>query len=226
MLSARLSQVDAPQLDGLDAVLVVFDVEVDAASLDARGFVVSVGSSGPVRPRRAILAPASEDDENRSVLLIGELGDATASGQPTHVAVRGPVYAEDGRGLSGLGATVEAFETAPRVVMAVSMRSSPTRCAGADTVVRTYWSDRLRGVGPDDRDRVWVGLGGASVHPVAFDDHATEHGESAQDNVLDLCLPASASAGRLRIEPGAFEDVAGHPSAAIDVQVAVSTGGP
>ena len=46
IVSAHLGRVDDPELGGLDGVLVVFDVEVDAASLDRRAFVVSRAKAG------------------------------------------------------------------------------------------------------------------------------------------------------------------------------------
>lgn len=221
ILSARLSRVDDPELDGRDGVLVVFDLEVDAASLDPRAFVVSRATTGPVRPEMAVLAPANEDDENRSVMLVGDFGDATPQGQPTHVAVSGPLFSE-GRRLSGLGASIEAFELPPRIVALTAMTPAARRCEGAGALVRTYWSDDLRGVEPDDLARIRVELDEGSVHPLRFDDHSTEHGEASQDNVLDLCLADGAPARRVRVEAGAFQDAAGHGSAAADLEIANS----
>lgn len=223
ILSAHLSQVDAPELEGMDGVLVVFDVELDAASLDPRVFFVSRSNAGPVRPRRALLAPANEDDENRSVLLVGDFGATTEDEGPTHVAVSGPLFSEDGTRLSGLGASVEPFGAAARVVAHLTMDSKPGRCESAGRLVRTYWSDVLRGVEPDDLERIEIEIAGAIVRPVAFDDHATEHGESGEDNVLDLCLPPGEPISRVRLEPGAFQDAAGHESSGAELVVANST---
>ncbi len=224
ILSAHFARVDDPRLDGLDGLLVVFNVEVDAASLDRRAFVVSRATTGPVRPRRAILAPASEDDENRTVLLVGEFGDAADGKAPTHVAVSGPLFAEDGGSLLGLGATIGPFTDPLRIVSAVMLPSAPGRCEGAAQSLRTYWDDELRGVQPEDLQRIRVaGAQGDAEHPLRLDDHVTDHDEAGQDNVLDLCIGQADPIVRVWVEAGAFRDAAGHPSAAIELRMDASS---
>jgi hypothetical protein len=220
ILSAHLARVDDPELDGKDGLLVVFDVEVDAAALQPRVFVVTRSTEGPAWPEQAVLAPASEDDENRTVLLVGELGDATAQGQPTHVAVVGPLYAEDGRSLQGLGAPIVPFDVPPQVVAVQVLAAAPGRCERAAQVLRTYWNDELRGVEPEDlpRVRVWAGEA-APAPPLRFEDHTAQHAEAGQDNVLDLCIDDPAPLRRLRIDAGAFRDPAGHASATVELPV-------
>lgn len=220
ILSAHVARLDDLELGGKDGVVVVFDAEVDAAALQARAFAVTYLDAGPVVPERAILAPASEDDENRTVLLVGEL--AAVGAEPSHVVVVEPLWAEDGRSMEGLSAIVEPFAAGPRAVAAHVLAAGPGRCEGAARVVRTYWSDELRGVQIEDLGRVRIasGEGGAEAStPVRFDDHATEHGEAGEDNVLDLCVEGAAPPRRVRIEAGAFRGPAGHASAAADLPV-------
>ncbi|MCA9711924.1 MAG: hypothetical protein KDK70_39170, partial [Myxococcales bacterium] len=88
---------------------------------------------------------------------------------------------------------------------------------GSAQLLRTYWSDELRGVEPDDLARVRVRVGdGEPSSPQRFDDHDAAHGEAGQDNVLDLCLAEAAPARTIWVEAGAFVDAAGHASAAIE----------
>ena len=138
-----------------------------------------------------------------------------------HVAVVGPLWAEDGRSLRGLGAPVEPFAAGPRLVTAEVVTVGPGRCEGAALCVRTYWSDELRGVEADDLPRVRLGGDGAATRsPLRFDDHDAAYGEAGQDDVLDLCLDDPASPRRLSIEAGAFRGPAGHPSAAVELALA------
>lgn len=218
ILSAHLSRAADPQLEGQDGLLVVFNVQLDAASMQPRAFVVSRDDAGPVWPARAIFAPASEDDENRSILLVGDFGGAERS--PTHVAVSGVLFTEDGTSLVGLGAPVLPFATPPRVVAFEVLPGAPGRCEGAPQLVRTYWSDELRGVEADDLARVRIHTGAAEpTHPLRFDDHDAAHDEAGQDNVLDLCVAESAPVVSVGVEAGAFRDVAGHASAAIELRM-------
>lgn len=220
IVSANLARVDDPELGGLDGLLVIFDTELDATAMRPRAFVVSRAETGPVWPKRALLAPASEDDENRSVLLVGEFGDATPEHQPTHVAVSGSLFAEDGSSVTGLGAAVMPFATPPRVVAFEVLASGPGRCEGAAQLLRTYWSAELRGVGPDDLERVRVHVGEAeSAHPLRFDDHAAAYDESGQDNVLDLCMAEAEPLRQVWVEAGSFRDPAGHDSAAVELRI-------
>lgn len=220
ILSAHCSRVDDPELDGLDGILVVFNVEVDAAALDPRVFVVSRAKAGPVRPERALLAPANEDDENRSVLLIGDFGDASDEGQPTHVAVGGPLFSEDGNRLTGLGGAIEPFAAPPRVLAAMMLPSGTEGCDGHPHRLRTYWSDELRGVQPEDRERVRLETEEGNIHhPVAFDDHSFDHAESGQDNVLDLCIEVTDPILKILMEPGVFQDPAGHDNLPIELRM-------
>jgi hypothetical protein len=217
ILSAHLARIDDPELGGKDGLVVVFDTEIDAAALRARAFAVMQADREPAPPEQATLAPASEDDENRTVLLVGELADAASGSGPTHVAVIGPLWAEDGRALEGLGAPVEPFAAGPRMVATEVLAAGPGRCEGAALLLRTYWSDELRGVEDQDRARVRIAVGTTKpVSPVRFEDHAAAYAEAGQDNVLDLCIDDPAPPRRVSVEAGAFGGPAGHASAAVD----------
>ncbi len=271
ILSAHLSRLDDPELGGLDGLMLVFNVELDAAALAPRAFVVSRAEGGLVWPSRALLSPASESDENRTVLLIGEFGGAVgqsgATGpsestepgeatrpeqgvgpsgssepgeatrpeqgadpggasepsEPTHVGVVGPLFSEDGRSLSGLGSSVTPFAAATHLVAVSALPTAPGRCEGAGQLVRTYWSDELRGVEAGDLGRVrLLAEQGEPIHPLRFDDHEVAHAEAGEDNVLDLCLAGPASLRRLVVEAGVFADAAGHASARVEVGLELS----
>lgn len=208
------------QLGDGDGILVVFSEEVDPASLVPQMLLVVSEAGRRSPPERALLSPASERDENRSVLLVGEFSEAEDA--PGDVLVVGPLFTEGGVSLRGLSREIEPVDAPGRVVLAERIRTEDDTCAGARQVVRTYWTDVLRGVEAADLEGVRVSLGsGAEVKPMAFDDHAEggDRGHDGEDNVLDLCLRDDDPARELRIEPGVFEDAAGHPSDAVEIAI-------
>jgi hypothetical protein len=217
LLSAHLAR--APD-DGPTALLLVFSVEVDPTSLSPRAFVVVRKSGELVVPQRALLDPADEYDENRTVTLLGDFGRPEED-PATAVRIVGNVYGEDGSALNDLDAAVRAFETPDELVWIEILRPDEHRCPGARQVVRTYWSDDLRAVEPADLERVQVSFSdGSHVGPVGFDDHAGLGDEAAEvadggdDNVLDLCLDRDAPVSAVALPAGVFEDPAGHATAA------------
>ena len=217
LLSARLTHA---HWDGQSdpVILLVFAQTVDPSTVIPGHFaVISEGGRRTV-PARALLIPANELDEHRSVVLFG---DFTTTGErvPLHVVVRGPVFATTGAPLSPAGASVEGETSPPRLVGAEVMEPAVGRCNGARQVVRTYWSNVLRGVEADDRGRILVTMqSGGSFRPVGFDDHGTTADaidENAEDNVLDVCVDNPGVPAHLQVDSGTFTDPEGHPSLAV-----------
>lgn len=225
ILSAHLERRNAPEFEGLDGLLVVFSHELAPTSVTPEQFVVRLRFGETIVPDTVTLAPANEADENRSVMLIGsftgpepiEPEDATDTthgmNTPTSIAVVGPLYSEDGVSLERIGAEVLPPDAPSEVVLAYR-HSSASVCDGRPAI-RTFWSDTLRGVEPDDLTRITLHAESGPVHPSSFDDH--EFGaESNQDNVLDLCFDEPVVVNRLVVESGVFQDPMGIPSAAVD----------
>ncbi|MEM6992947.1 MAG: hypothetical protein AAF721_20695 [Myxococcota bacterium] len=224
ILSAHFAIDNAPPLDGLDALPVVFSVELDAATVVPAYFLVARSDGSRARPKAAVLSPASESDENRTVLLVGEFG-APGKAAPTNVAVSGPVYSEEGQALRGLAAPVLAFETPPTIVFAESLAPAEGRCPEAKSVIRTYWSEGLRALAPEATAKLRVEIdGGQDVTPTGFDDHGAPGQDAGDDNVLDICVGHDARPLRLRVEAGVLADPAGHANEKLDVDVAVGRG--
>ncbi|HET6585440.1 MAG TPA: hypothetical protein VFG69_18405 [Nannocystaceae bacterium] len=218
IVAARFSRDDARLPAPADAIVVVFDRDVDAVSLVPYAFLVVEADGTRVLALEAVLAPASESDENRSVTLWGDFGDPE-SNPPTDVIVVGTIYAEDGTSMAGAAAKIEPWDAGTRAVVAETITPGPLRCPDARQVLRTYWSDQIRGVEPADLARVEIALGqGPARAPVGFDDHLGD-GDASDDNVLDLCVDVDAPIVELRIAAGTFVDAAGHPSAAVQLPV-------
>lgn len=237
LLSAHLSRfgdapptgaaLDGPRMaetleSGQDRVVLVFARELDPLAIDPRWFAILRGDGRRVRPIRALLAPANEADENRTLVLLGNFGEPGSA--PVAVHVIGPLYAETGEPLTGLDAAISGPEQGDRVVFDERRRPGPARCETSGQVVRLYWSDLIAGVELEDLAKFELALAdGQVVAPVGFDDHEALVGAPdgavfgvRDDNVLDLCVAETAAVVRVRAPAGLFRDERGHPSAAID----------
>ena len=228
LVSAHFAHDAPPGRTAEDELLLVFSTEVDPSTLDADAFVVVLTNGDLSYPSRALLDPADEVDENRSVTLVGDFGDPEKNA-PLAVRILGNVYGEDGNPLSDLDADIRGFATPDEMVWLEVVKPAEHRCVGARQVVRTYWSDSLRAVDAEDLGKVKVSFtDGSEVAPLAFDDHADLSGEqsgqageqsgeageqTADDNVLDLCLGRDAPISNVSVAKAAFADRSGHATA-------------
>jgi hypothetical protein len=209
IISAHFSRDAARDQVAADEIVVVFDRELDAASLVGGAFMVVLSDGSRVRAQSAVLAPASEDDENRTVTLSGDFGEPGVR-TPTDVVVIDRIWDEGGGPLLGAAAKVTAYEQGPRIVAVRGAAPSERSCVGARQVVRTFWSDEILDVSPDDLAQIDVELAdGRTVHPLRFDDTRTGGTDTADDNVLELCIAEDAAARVLRVAPGSFRGPAG-----------------
>lgn len=203
-----------------DVLLLVFASEVDPLGLIPESFGIVRADGQRVRPVEVRLGPADEGDENRSVLLTGEFGEPQAD--PIAVHVIGRVFSESGESFEGLDIEVSPLTRADRLLVIERLEPAEGRCAGAQQVLRTYWSDALAGVAASDLAAIELLLADGSLRaPVDFDDQAHREGEHglgpADDNVLDLCIDVATRVVRLRIPAGQFTDIGGHATAAAEV---------
>jgi hypothetical protein len=214
-----------------DRILLLFAVELDPLTVSPLAFGIMRADGRRVRPTRVFLAPADEGDENRSLTLVGNFGSAEAP--PVAVHVLGKLYAETGEELRNLDANISAVDEPDRPLLAERLEPNPSRCPGARQVIRTYWSDVLTQVGDADLAGIQLILGdGRTLAPSGFDDQARREGDEypcaqpfsaclgrADDNVLDLCVDSDAAVVHVRFAAGLFEDAAGHPSAAAELDL-------
>ena len=223
ILSAHFTVDDGPQLGGADALTLVFSVELDASTVIADHFIVLRDDGRRVRPAHALLSPANESDENRTVLLLGNFG-GPKDHPATNVAVTGPLYAESGEPLRGLATTVLPYGEPPAVVYVELLAPAPGRCEQSKSVVRTYWTAALRALAAESVARVRLQTrGGETVHPSRFDDQGAPGEDDADDNVLDLCVEGDGVITVVQIEAGVVTDPAGHANAAVEVSVPGAT---
>jgi len=86
---------------GTDGMPVVFSDEINQDTLDADDFVVITAGGVEKVPRCVTHLPAGEENEDRTVLLIGDLGDAVED-PPASVVVSGRLFGETAGNLQGL----------------------------------------------------------------------------------------------------------------------------
>jgi hypothetical protein len=208
-----------------DVLLLVFASEVDPLGLVPEAFGIVRADGQRVRAVEVRLGPADEGDENRSVLLVGEFGEAKADPIAVHVIAN--LFSEAGESFEGLDIEVSPIDSADRLLVLERLDPGEDRCPTSQQVLRTYWSDALAGVATADLAAIELLLAdGTRRSPIDFDDHAQREGEPAlgpaDDNVLDLCIDIAIPVVRLRVPAGQFTDAAGHPTAAAEVSLAVT----
>jgi hypothetical protein len=101
---------------------VIFSAVIAPDTLDANDFAVTTESGVVSTPLCATLSPAVDAGELRTVLLIGEFGDAEDD-PPATVEIVGDVLTSDAAALNFLGARVEVtpLSAGPSIILAESV---------------------------------------------------------------------------------------------------------
>jgi hypothetical protein len=214
-----------PVLDGMPVVL---RHEIDERTLDPTDFVVRTRSGLGLVPACATTAPANEESEDRTVLLIGELGD-DPSDPPVQATVTGSLLDEGGHDLRGASAPVIPLSAGPELVYAEPAPAEPdtltfppltpsvlgrfqqnTACpAGTVQRVRVTWDGGVSDPGGGE-----VGEAQRVAYTVRFADGATTAPAALadlgdMDNNHLLCLDRSGTPVRVSAAPGRFADPRG-----------------
>ncbi|MBK8966897.1 MAG: T9SS type A sorting domain-containing protein [Lewinellaceae bacterium] len=139
-----------PGAFGMDGMPVNFKFPIDASSLSASDFEV-VDSLGNIHiPICAVLAPANENGENRTVLLIGELGNAAVS-PPVEVRVVGDLFTintlpgesacSEIMNLNGISTTnvVRLYE-GPSLFFAQKIDGNLNECSSGIQTIQVAWN--------------------------------------------------------------------------------------
>jgi hypothetical protein len=207
---------DCPESLGRDGLPVVLDAEVDNQTLDAADFEVELASGARRTPICATLLPAQEENEDRTVLLIGDLG--SLSDPPRWVRVVGELRGEDGSVLGGAVA-VPAFESGPSLVMAEPAAIEQTECPqGTAAAIRLIFSGGVLSTDGDefaaaDLERFSIATLAGVVTPIAFSDL------NDFDNNLELCLATAAVALRATVAGATVIDPNGDANVESSVDV-------
>lgn len=222
---------------GKDGMPVIFSTEIDHRTMQAGDFKVSTASGKTGTMHCVSLLPATDAGELRTVLLIGEFGNAD-SDPPARVEIVGNLNSIDGT-LNFKGTQVEVTPLAPGPTLVMAERVSDrevdkglgfartkgSACPskGVAQQIRVVWAGGVtlpKGDEPGDaeRQRYKVTVGGPDgkkreVIPVAL----ANLGDGDNNHVL--CLDTADQALSVSFPGGIFKDPNGdlNPATAITV---------
>lgn len=213
VLLPNLEEVGECDLEArAEGLPVVLSRQVDAETLDASDFVVTSSSGATAAPTCARLAPADEDDELQTVLLVGELG--SVEDPPARIAITGELLAVDGTDFSGLETDdIDTFEAGPEVVLAkVGPAQETCRSLGSTDEIQTTWQGGVTGPqnsepGPDQLAGFTViDVDGALFPILGFDDLGDD------DNDVVVCIPAGLTPATLEVRAATLFDPTNKPN--------------
>jgi hypothetical protein len=191
--------MEAPGKDGMP---LVFSHEIDPETLKSTHFQITTTQGDTLLVDFASFQPAIEEFELRTVLLIGEFGNAPGN-EPAEVSVIGDLKSRDGQSLKGQQIRVTPLAEGPFISYAEYFfldKNYPYREEGrgcdcpklkTSVVVRTVWAGGVRAVngeelGENELSSFTISFLQASdtieVHPFQIADL------NDNDNNIDLCI--------------------------------------
>jgi len=208
---------NCPESVNQDGIPVVLDAEVDNQSLDPWDFEVELESGVRRVPICATTLPALEENEDRTVLLIGDLG--SEDDPPRWVRIVDELRSEDGSVLGGAVA-VPDYADGPSLVLAEMARVEDTECpADTASVVRLIFSGGVLSTNGDEFqasefERFTVDTLAGVVEPIGFSDL------NDFDNNLELCLDTDAVIRQVTVAENTVIDPNGDPNLVTSTPVA------
>ena len=138
---------------GKDGMPVVFSQTLDPGTLQPKDFEITSKSGEVHTPKCVTLRPAQDQGELRTVLLIGEFGDAPDN-PPLSVKVVGDLLSDGSPAINFKGTQVEVTPLAdgPSLVLAEpvpekqwTQETNSTRCPqGVKQIIRVTWNGGVR----------------------------------------------------------------------------------
>ena len=214
----------------LDGLPVVFRQEIKPSSIDAADFELMTLSGKRLQPNCATLRPAAEENENRTILLVGELG--SKDDPPVLLTIRDDLETEEGINLKGnsfnkiaplsAGPTVVLVESLSDDEMEFSSEPGGVNCPIGMTKqqLRVTWNGGITQAVSDGDIRFPHG-GGDELGPKQYSQInvtlATDSGlitvnpfyigdRNDGDNNIDLCLNQVGSFVSLRMNANTVTD--------------------
>lgn len=192
----------SPKAPGKDGMPIVFSHELEPSTLDAADFKVKTNNGRRQSVDVVTLKPAIEAFELRTVLLVGDYGDAPDN-EPVQVEIVGELLARSGQNFQGQKVSVTPLSKGPFLSYAEHFTIDDTypyvkKGKGCDcpknrtsTVVRTVWAGGVRAIngeelGDNETQQFTVVLKRRNktieVHPFQIADIGDN------DNNIDLCI--------------------------------------
>lgn len=221
---------------GQDGMPVNFIFPIDGASLSATDFEV-VDSFGTIHiPLCAVLAPANENGENRTVLLIGEFGSAITN-PPVEVRVvddlftmgtlSGESACSEILNLNGIFTTnVVPLADGPKLFFAQGIDGSLDECGSGIQTIQVAWdggiTPHINSDAESDLFQYYIGYSDSSgiliPHaPVAIGDI------NDNDNFHQLCFSISDEIVKISMMANTVEDPNGDPNLFSEIEVSYCT---
>lgn len=221
-----------PGAMGLDGMPVNFIYPIDASTLSASDFEV-VDSLGNIHiPTCAVLAPANEPGENRTVLLIGEFGNAATS-PPIMVRVVGDLFTTDTLSgesacseiinLNGISTTnVIPLVNGPSLFFAQKIDGNLNECSSGNQTIQVAWDGGITPFNNEDTEsdlfQYYTGYssdaGALIPHtPVSIADI------NDNDNFHQLCFSTNEEIVKISIMSNSVEDPNQDPNLNSEIDV-------
>lgn len=187
---------------GKDGMPLVFSEEIDPATLNTNVFKITTQKGEKLGVAFATFKPAIEAFELRTILLIGEFGNAPDN-EPAEVEIMGDLKTRDGQNLKGQKIKVTPLEDGPFISYAEYFsfdndypyvekgRGCDCPRTQTETVVRTVWAGGVRAI--DGKELGDNELLSFTITLLQNNDTVTVHpfhiaDIEDNDNNIDLCI--------------------------------------
>ena len=220
----------------LDGMPVNFQFPLDASSLSETDFEVLDGLGNLHTPVCALLAPANENGENRTVLLLGEFGTAV-SNPPVEVSVVGELFTtetfseesacSDMINLNGMTTTnVIPLADGPSLFFAQKIEGDLNECNSGLQTIQVAWdggvTPYINGDEESDLFQYYTGYSDSSgvlvPHaPISIADI------NDNDNFHQLCFPTTDEIVKISMLANTVEDPNHDPNLYSEIDVSTCT---
>lgn len=216
----------------MDGMPVNFKLPIDDATLSGTDFEVIDLMGNRHTPICAVLAPANENGENRTVLLVGEFGIA-GTNPPKEVRIVGDLFTlnklpqesacAEVTNLKGASTTnIIPLADGPSLYFAQKIEGSINECGTGSQTIQVYWNGGIvpfiAGDTEADLFQYYTGYSESSGKLVAHKPIAIAD-INDNDNVHQLCFSTTSKIVKISIIANTVEDPNGDPNTDSETEV-------